>query len=107
MPHTGLLVRKERLSLELGRLLLNSNVNEVILQLEHLKPLGPGSVTTMSDQVLSWQMGGFKGKHAESSVSVLRPLHSKKWDWDFPGRPVVKTLRFHCRAHGFDPWSGN
>ena len=26
---------------------------------------------------------------------------------DFPGGPVVKTLRFHCRGHGFDPWSGN
>ena len=24
---------------------------------------------------------------------------------DFPGSPVVKTLRFHCRGHGFDPWS--
>ena len=27
--------------------------------------------------------------------------------WDFPGRPVVKTLRFHCKGQGFDPWSGN
>ena len=26
---------------------------------------------------------------------------------DFPGSPVVKTPRFHCRGHGFDPWSGN
>ena len=26
---------------------------------------------------------------------------------DFPGSPVVKTLRFHCRGHGFDPWPGN
>ena len=26
---------------------------------------------------------------------------------DFPGGPVVKALRFHCRGHGFDPWSGN
>ena len=26
---------------------------------------------------------------------------------DFPGSPVVKTLHFHCRKHGFDPWSGN
>ena len=22
---------------------------------------------------------------------------------DFPGGPVVKTLHFHCRWHGFDP----
>ena len=27
--------------------------------------------------------------------------------WDFPGDPVVKTLCFHCRGHGFDPWWGN
>ena len=26
---------------------------------------------------------------------------------DFSGGPVVKTLRFHCRGHRFDPWSGN
>ena len=24
---------------------------------------------------------------------------------DFPGGPVVKTLRSQCRGHGFDPWS--
>ena len=26
---------------------------------------------------------------------------------DFLGGPVVKTLRFRCRGHGFDPWFGN
>ena len=26
---------------------------------------------------------------------------------EFPGSPVVRTPRFHCRRHGFDPWSGN
>ena len=26
---------------------------------------------------------------------------------DFPGGPVIKTPRFHCRGHRFDPWSGN
>ena len=26
---------------------------------------------------------------------------------DFPGSPVIRTLCFHCRQHGFDPWSGN
>ena len=25
---------------------------------------------------------------------------------DFPVGPVVKTLHFQCRGHGFDPWSG-
>ena len=26
---------------------------------------------------------------------------------DFPGGPVVQTLCFQCRGHGFNPWSGN
>ena len=26
---------------------------------------------------------------------------------DFPGGPVVKTLGFHYREHGFHPWSGS
>ena len=26
---------------------------------------------------------------------------------DFLGGPVVKTLGFHCRGHGFSPWLGN
>ena len=26
---------------------------------------------------------------------------------DFLGGPVVKTLHFHRRRHGFHPWSGN
>ena len=32
----------------------------------------------------------------------------KKWaEGDFPGGPVVKTLCFQCRGHGFNPWWGN
>ena len=34
---------------------------------------------------------------------MVKMLISQK---DFPGSPVVKTLGFHCRRHGFDPWSG-
>ena len=31
-----------------------------------------------------------------------------KQGWrDFPGGPLVKTLRFQCRDLGFDPWLGN
>ena len=26
---------------------------------------------------------------------------------DFAGGPVAKTLSFHCRGCGFNPWSGN
>ena len=28
-------------------------------------------------------------------------------EWEFLGGPVVRTPHFHCREHGFDPWSGN
>ena len=34
----------------------------------------------------------------------------KKGGGDFSGGPVVKTPHFqcfHCRRHGFNPWSGN
>ena len=26
--------------------------------------------------------------------------------WEFPGSPLVKTPRFHCRGSGFSPWKG-
>ena len=26
-------------------------------------------------------------------------------NWDFPGGPVIKTLGFQCRGHGYDHWS--
>ena len=32
--------------------------------------------------------------------------HLQIFYWDFPGCPVVKTLHFQCREHGFNPWSG-
>lgn len=38
----------------------------------------------------------------ESWVESVKPLY-----WDFPGRPVVRTLLFHCRVLGFNPWSRN
>ena len=33
--------------------------------------------------------------------------NKKCLSWDFPGSPVVKTLRFQCRGREFDSWSGN
>ena len=26
---------------------------------------------------------------------------------DFPGGPMIETPPFHCRGHGFNPWSEN
>ena len=41
------------------------------------------------------------------TATLIRTGYHKKGTTDFPGSPVVKTLRFHCRVHGFDPWWGN
>ena len=37
-----------------------------------------------------------------SGVVTVRELENR----DFPGGPVVKPPSFHCRGHGFNPWSG-
>ena len=39
--------------------------------------------------------------------SVHGILQIKPQFRDFPGGPGVKTLPFHCRGCGFDPWLGN
>ena len=31
----------------------------------------------------------------------------KETHWEFPGSPVVRTQRFHCRGPRFNPWSRN
>ena len=41
-------------------------------------------------------------KFSRQSSSIERT-----YVWDFPRGPVVKTSRFHCKGHGFNPWSGN
>ena len=35
----------------------------------------------------------------------MRQIRNCNWG-EFPGSPVVKTPRFHCRGRGFDLWSG-
>ena len=54
-------------------------------------------------QCLSVLTMGLPGKsHSytfESTIPQVQRLHF----WDFPGGP----LYFHCRGHGFYPWSGN
>ena len=39
--------------------------------------------------------------------SLNHGLSQNLLSMDFPGGPVVKTLHVHCRAHGFNPWSGD
>ena len=42
-----------------------------------------------------------------SNVPVIRWEGFNILSQDFPGGPVVKMPLFHCKGHGFDPWSGN
>ena len=42
------------------------------------------------------------------SINYTSVIFFKKCRFrDFPGRPVVKTLHFHCREYGFNPCSVN
>lgn len=45
-------------------------------------------------------------REAFSQMGTSRLIVKVDEVWEFPGRPVVKTLCFHCRGHGFSPWSG-
>ena len=36
----------------------------------------------------------------------LKSIFKIRLLWGFRQGPVVRTLYFHCRRHGFDPWSG-
>ena len=63
--------------------------------LSNLTPNTPGS----SLSILSKKNTHTHKETEEPLCSVSGP--------DFPGGPVVRTLRFQCREHGFDPWSGH
>ena len=42
------------------------------------------------------------------SVSMDLPILEISYKWnhrEFPGGPVVRILRFHCRGHGFNSWA--
>ena len=43
------------------------------------------------------------------NLSELQELimDREAWRAAFHGVAVVKTVHFHCRGHGFYPWSGN
>ena len=47
------------------------------------------------------------------SPKILNSLKKKKIVvterivWEFLGGPVVRTQRFHCQGHKFNPWLGN
>ena len=49
----------------------------------------------------------------QESVALFVPLFGQEMPikihtlGEFPGGPVVRTLHFDCRGHGFDPWSKN
>ena len=49
--------------------------------------------------------GSEEGDMGSRRVCPIKIIFYKKRD--FLGDPVVRASRFHCRRHGFDPWSGN
>ena len=57
-----------------------------------------------------WMVGAGKQKisiHASQAEKALDPLKScfkVTMVREFPRGPVVRTLPFHCKGHGFDPW---
>ena len=57
--------------------------------------------------MLPWEIGN-KGAvifWMEKDYELL--LSARGRFGDFPSHPVVQTPRFHCKEHGFNPWSGN
>ena len=47
-------------------------------------------------------------KIKSATVSIVSPsICHEVHNWEFPDRPVVKTLFFQCRGLRFDPWLGN
>ena len=66
--------------------------------------IGNPSVPTQTPAERGWTQGkagdapwrdGSGSEGVQEAYDVLR---------DFPSGPVVKTLHFQCRGHGFDPW---
>ena len=53
-----------------------------------------------NDRMISVRVQGKPLKYYTSGISECKTR-------DFPRGPVVKSLSFLCKGHGFDPWSGN
>ena len=49
----------------------------------------------------------YKGRHTPEDPGGVAAMAQEITSRDFPGGPVVKSPRFYCRGHRFDPWSGN
>ena len=91
MPHTGLFVRKERLSLELGHLLLKSNANEVALQLEPLPRDSQESSPT--PQFKSMISSALSFIYCPTFISIHDHWKNHSFDWTFVGK--VMSLLFN------------
>ena len=43
----------------------------------------------------------------ELRENIMTKIQKRASLREFPDGPVVRTPCFHCKEHGFDPWSGN
>ena len=71
---------------------------------QQLAPLPSGFQVGWAQDWLHNLQGPVQNENAGPLIQMLR---ISKQDRGFPGGPVVKNPRFHCRGHGFYPWSGN
>ena len=80
--------------------------------LENSMDRGAWRVTVAKSQ--TWLMTKHN-THMHVLLSFRCPFNCQPWLFlflcltpgDFPNSPVVKTLSFQCKRHGFDPWLGN
>ena len=70
--------------------------------LTHLGAQGPGRARVPPERPGPRLPSSKQQCMPDLCLQIKTVLHS-----GFPGGPVVKTLRFHCRGCGFDPWWGN
>ena len=76
-----------------------------------VKPLartGKGKCLSWAHLILAVLRLTFVDFHSIPVWGGLGPFpHQNPHTRDFPGSPVIKTLQFLCRGHGFGPWLGN
>ena len=67
----------------------------------------PFAATWMALEIIILSEVSQKKKDKYHMISLICEIFKNDTNGEFPGGPVVRTLRFHCGGPGFDPWSKN